>query len=113
VRLAAELRQAVTVLGETWSRKGHRLGFGVGLSFGYATLGRIGFKGRLDYTAIGTVVNQAARLCAEARDGDILLSQRLADAAAAIIETESLGELTLKGLRQPLPSYRLKAVRAA
>ncbi|KAB2850103.1 MAG: response regulator [Hyphomicrobiaceae bacterium] len=111
VRLAADLRDAVKALGENWNRKGHRLGFGVGLSFGYATLGRIGFKGRLDYTAIGTVVNQAARLCAEARDGDILLTQRLVDAAGGIIETEPLGELVLKGLRQPLVSHRLKDVR--
>lgn len=111
VRLAADLRDAVKRLGDEWSRKGHRLGFGVGLSFGFATLGRIGFKGRLDYTAIGTVVNQGARLCAEARDGDILLTQRLFDAASGIVKTEPLGELTLKGLRQPLLSHRLIEVQ--
>jgi class 3 adenylate cyclase len=86
------------------------MGCGDGLSFGYATLGRIGSKGRPGNTDIGTVVNQDPRLCAEAHYCDVVLSQRLAAGAVGIIKTEPLGELAPKGRRQPLGSHRLVKV---
>lgn len=111
VRLAVELRDAVGALSAKWQQSGYQLGFGVAVAYGFATLGRIGFEGRFDYTAIGTVVNQAARLCAEAKTGEILITQRIATAAAAWIETEPMGELNLKGLRQPVGCHRLLRLR--
>src|SRR5688500_4906259 len=101
-RLAIEMRDAVARLGETWRKRGHRLGFGIGMAQGYATLGRIGFEDRFDYTAIGAVINLAARLCAEAADGEVLVSGRLAAAAEAVAEIEELGERQLKGMARPV-----------
>jgi adenylate cyclase len=111
VKLAVELRTAVDQLAEDWAKRGYQLGFGVGIAQGYATLGRIGFEGRLDYTAIGTVVNQASRLCGEAKAGEILITQRIASAVDRLIEVEPLGELSLKGLRQTVTSFRLLRIK--
>ena len=102
VRLAVDMREAVAALAGSWAGRGHEIGFGVGIAQGYATLGRIGFEGRFDYTAIGTVTNVAARLCAEARNGQILVTQRVAAAVAGLAEIEPLGDLVLKGLSRPL-----------
>jgi adenylate cyclase len=102
VRLAVDMRDAVAALARSWAGRGHEIGFGVGIAQGYATLGRIGFEGRFDYTAIGTVTNVAARLCAEAKDGQILLTQRVAAAVDGLAEIEPLGELVLKGLSRPV-----------
>ena len=102
VRLAVEMREAVASLARSWTARGHEIGFGVGIAQGYATLGRIGFEGRFDYTAIGTVTNLAARLCAEARDGQILVTQRVAAAIDSIAELEQLGDIALKGLSRPV-----------
>jgi class 3 adenylate cyclase/CheY-like chemotaxis protein len=113
VKLAVELRTAVDQLANGWAKRGYQLGFGVGIAQGYATLGRIGFKDRLDYTAIGTVVNQAARLCGQAQAGEILITQRVAASAEGTIEVEPLGELSLKGLRQPVTIFRLLRVNGA
>jgi class 3 adenylate cyclase/CheY-like chemotaxis protein len=110
VRLAVALRDGVGALCEKWKVAGHQLGFGVGVANGFATIGRIGFEGRLDYTAIGTVVNQAARLCDEAKTGEILVTQRVAGAAGNLIDAEPVGELLLKGLRQAVACWRLKSV---
>jgi adenylate cyclase len=107
VKLAVALRTAVDHLANGWAKKGYQLGFGVGIAQGYATLGRIGFEDRLDYTAIGTVVNQAARLCGEAKAGEILITQRVATEVEGAIDVEHLGELSLKGLRQPVTIFRL------
>jgi class 3 adenylate cyclase len=107
VRLAVALRDAMGELASQWSSQGYELGFGVGIAHGFATLGRIGFEGRSDYTALGSVVNQAARLCDEAGVGEIIITQRIANIAKEIIEAEPLGELTLKGLRQPVRALRL------
>jgi class 3 adenylate cyclase/CheY-like chemotaxis protein len=107
VNLALEICTAVDRLSANWARSGHRLGCGVGIAFGFATLGRIGFDGREDYTAIGTIVNQAARLCGEAKPGEILVTQRVASALDAGFGREPLGELSLKGLRQPVTAYRI------
>jgi class 3 adenylate cyclase len=96
------MREAVAALACSWAGRGHEIGFGVGIAQGYATLGRIGFEGRFDYTAIGTVTNVAARLCAEATDGQILLTQRVAAAIDGLAEIEPLGDLVLKGLSRPV-----------
>jgi class 3 adenylate cyclase len=113
VKLAVELRTTVDHLANGWAKRGYQLGFGVGIAQGYATLGRIGFEDRLDYSAIGTVVNQAARLCGEAKAGEILITRRVAAAAEGAIEVEHLGELSLKGLRQPVTIFRLLRVNGA
>jgi adenylate cyclase len=102
VRLAVDMREAVAALARSWAGRGHEIGFGVGIAQGYATLGRIGFEGRFDYTAIGTVTNVAARLCAEAKDGQILVTQRVAAAGDGLAEFERLGDMVLKGLSRPL-----------
>jgi adenylate cyclase len=110
-RLAIEMRDAVAVLNARWSRRGHRLGFGIGMAQGYATLGRIGFEDRFDYTAIGAVVNLAARLCAEAADGQVLVSGRLAAAAEGVAEVEDLGERELRGMARPVPIANLQKLK--
>lgn len=110
VRLAVELRDAMDELSKQWSGQGHELGFGVGIAHGYATIGRIGFEGRSDYTAIGSVVNQAARLCDEAGAGEVIITQRIANITKQLVEAEPLGELSLKGLRQPVRALRLVGI---
>jgi len=101
VRLAVEMRAAVATLATDWRKRGHEIGFGVGIAQGYATLGRIGFKDHIDYTAMGTVTNLAARLCDAARDGQILISQRAAASSEEIAALEAIGEIPLKGLTRP------------
>ena len=110
-RMAIEMRDEVAELSQTWRRQGHELGFGIGIAHGYATLGRIGFEGRFEYTAIGPIPNLASRLCDEATDGEILLSQRAHAALEDQVVAESLGDLTLKGFSRPIPAYRLLGVR--
>ncbi len=107
VRMAVEMRSAVGELMAGWRRRGFDLGFGIGVAQGYATLGRIGFEERVDYTAIGTVTNLAARLCGEARDGQILLSKRVAAAVEGNIGLEEIGSLALKGLSQAVAVYNV------
>ncbi len=107
VRLAVAMRARMTGLCKTWKRMGYRLGFGVGVSLGYATVGLVGFEGRFDYTASGTAINLASRLCDEALDGEILLSPKASIAVEDHFEVESRGELSLKGLREPFEVFRL------
>jgi adenylate cyclase len=102
LRLAVDMREAVADLARSWATRGYEIGFGVGIAHGYATLGRIGFEGRFDYTAIGTVTNLAARLCAEAKDGQILITQRVAAAINHLAEIVPLGDIALKGLSRPV-----------
>jgi adenylate cyclase len=102
VRLAIDMRDTAALLARTWTARGHEIGFGIGIAQGYATLGQIGFEGRFDYTAIGTVTNVAARLCAEAKDGQILVTQRVAAAIDKIAELQQLGDVALKGLSRPI-----------
>jgi adenylate cyclase len=111
VRMAAEMRDAVGALTELWRTRGHSLGFGVGIARGFATLGQVGFEGRSDYAAIGTVSNLAARLSDEAKAGQILLSQRVAAVIEPIAETALVGELPLKGFARNTPTYQLLALR--
>ena len=107
VNMAVAMREAAATLMAVWRRRGRALGFGVGIAQGYATLGQIGFSGRSGYTAIGTVCNVAARLCAEAKDGQILLSQRVAAGLGGGVGLEESGPITLKGLTQPIVAYNV------
>ena len=111
VRMAVAMRDAVAALLAEWRRRGHTLGFGTGIAMGEATLGRIGFEGRFDYGAIGMVTNLAARLCAEAAAGQILVTQRVCAAVEDEIATESLGDLDLKGLQRAVPAYNIVALK--
>jgi class 3 adenylate cyclase len=110
VRMALEMRERVAELSQEWRRHGHDLGFGVGIAQGYATLGRIGFEGRYDYAAIGPVANLASRLCDEASDGEIFISQRALAAVEDLVEAEPLGDLVLKGFVRPVAAYRVLGI---
>jgi len=110
VNMAVAMREAAGTLSADWRERGRDLGFGVGIAQGYATLGQIGFSERSGYTAIGTVCNVAARLCAEAKDGQILLSQRVNVALRGSVVTEQVGPLALKGLTQPVVAYNVPLV---
>jgi adenylate cyclase len=107
VNMAVAMREAASALITAWRRRDRELGFGVGIAQGYATLGQIGFAERSGYTAIGTVCNLAARLCAEAKDGQILISGRVAAAVEKAVALEDLGSLTLKGLSQPVSAFNV------
>jgi adenylate cyclase len=107
VKMAMAMRETAGKLIAAWRRRGRELGFGAGIAQGYATLGRIGFAERSGYTAIGTVCNVAARLCAEAKDGQILLSQRVAVTVEEATTLEEVGALALKGLTQPIVAYNV------
>src|SRR5690349_8153655 len=113
VRMSVEMRDQVTELAKKWRKAGHELGFGMGIAYGYATLGRIGFEGRFDYSAIGTVVNLAARLCADAKDGQILIDSKVQSAIEASTSTEPAGELSLKGFQRPVRAFNICAAQAA
>jgi len=113
VRMAVDMRDRVAAeLQPKWRKQGHELGFGVGVAHGYATLGRIGFEGRFDYSAIGTVVNLAARLCADAKDGQILIDSKVQAAIEETTGTEPAGELLLKGFHRPVRAFNVCAVQA-
>ena len=111
IRMALEMRIAIAELGAGWKRRGHDLGFGVGIANGYATMGAIGFEGRRDYGAIGPVTNLSARLCGEAGAGQVLISQRVYGKVEEGIEAEHIGELSLKGLSKPVPAYNVLKLR--
>jgi adenylate cyclase len=107
VRMAIEMRTVVGKLLAEWRLQGHRLGFGIGIAHGFATLGCIGFEGRFQYSATGTVANLASRLCDEARDGQILIDTKVHAAIKAQVELEKLGELNLKGFHYPVPAFNV------
>jgi adenylate cyclase len=111
IHMALSMRTRVRELKEKWRRRGHRLDFGVGISQGYATLGKIGFEGRFDYAAIGTVTNLASRLCDEADGEQILVSQRVYNAIEVLVEAETVGELSLKGFSRPILVYNIVGLR--
>jgi class 3 adenylate cyclase/CheY-like chemotaxis protein len=110
VRMAVEMRDRVAGLAEGWRRKGHELGFGVGIAQGYATLGRVGFPGRYDYAAIGTVTNLAARLCSSAGPGQILVSQRVRHRIVGAVDSREVGPLELKGFSRPVEAHEVLAL---
>ena len=101
VLMALEMRDAIGELTEKWGRLGHDIGFGIGIAHGFATLGTIGFEGRFDYAAIGTVSNVASRLSDEAKPGQILISPRVLMAVKDAVTVEAVGEFELKGIRRP------------
>jgi class 3 adenylate cyclase len=107
VKMAVAMREASSTLIAAWRERGRELGFGAGIAQGYATLGQIGFSERSGYTAIGTVCNVAARLCGEAKDGQILLSQRVNVTLKGSVATEQVGALDLKGLTHPVVAYNV------
>ncbi|HXH83566.1 MAG TPA: response regulator, partial [Candidatus Tectomicrobia bacterium] len=112
VRMAVAMRERVAALASGWRRRGWDLALGVGIAQGYATIGAIGFEGRWDYGAIGTVTNLAARLCGEARGGQILVSGRVAAAVDSLVEGEDLGALALRGFARPVPAWSIAGVKA-
>ena len=113
VLMALEMRDAIGALTETWRRWGHDIGFGIGIAHGFATLGTIGFEGRFDYAAIGTVSNVASRLCDEAKPGQILISPRVLTKVENAVKVEPVGEFELKGIRRPLAAYNVVAALAS
>jgi class 3 adenylate cyclase len=111
IRMALAMRDSVAGLSARWRRRGWHLAFGAGVASGYATIGAIGFEGRWDYAAIGTVTNLAFRLCTEAEPGHILMSQRVLSAVEDLVEAEPTGPLGLKGFQRPVTAYRLLGLR--
>jgi class 3 adenylate cyclase/CheY-like chemotaxis protein len=107
VRLALDMRAKVDALAKQWARKGHALGFGVGIASGYATLGQVGFEHRREYTAIGSVINLASRLCDEAKSGQIVISQRAFSSVEQWVGAEHIGQLSLKGFNRPIDAYEV------
>ena len=111
LRMALAMRERVSALTDKWRKSGYDLGFGVGLAQGYATIGAIGFEGRWDYGAIGTVTNLAARLCGEAKPGQVLVSRRVFATVENLIEVEPIGELSLKGFLKPVTTFNVLAFK--
>jgi len=109
VRMAVEMRDAMSELTGSWRKRGHELDFSLGVALGYATIGRIGFEGRYDYGAVGSVLNLASRLCDAAQPGQIVVSQRVLAEVDEIVKAEPLGALTLKGFGKPLEAFAVTA----
>jgi adenylate cyclase len=107
VRLALDMREKVVDLAKGWARKGHVLGMGIGIASGYATLGQVGFEHRREYTANGSVINLASRLCDEAKPGQIVISQRAFAAVEQWVGGSHIGQLSLKGFNRPIDAYEV------
>ena len=112
IRMAVVMRERVADLIAKWRKLGYELNFGVGVAQGYATIGAIGFEGRWDYGAIGTVTNLAARLCGEAQGGQVLVSSKVAAVVEGLIDAEEVGPLTLKGFLKPVPAFNVLRLKA-
>ena len=113
VRMGLAIRELMGELTPEWHRQGYELGFGVGIALGYATLGQIGFEGRFDYAALGSVTIVASRLCDAAADGQVLVSRRAFAEVEGAIEAEQLSDLTLKGFANPVPAVNAVRVKPA
>jgi len=111
VRMTLAMRESVDELTVKWRKLGHELDFGVGAAQGYATIGAIGYEDRWEYGAIGSVPNLAARLCGEAKPGEILVSQRFLSGVEELVEAEPRGELLLKGFHRPVAAYNIVRLR--
>jgi adenylate cyclase len=111
-RMALEMKTAVETLTPKWKAQGYELGFGVGVSLGYATLGRIGFEERSDYGAVGSVVNVAARLCGEAKNGQVVIDSKVHAIVATLARCDALGELSLKGFQRLIAAYEVLSWKA-
>jgi adenylate cyclase len=112
VRMAVAMRSRMTELTSKWRKRGHQLDFSVGIALGYATLGRIGFDGRYDYGAVGSVMNLASRLCDEAGPGQILTNERILSEVEHLVEAEPVGDLTLKGFVKPVSAFSIVGLAA-
>jgi adenylate cyclase len=112
IRMALAMREQVAALAQGWRKRGFDLDFGVGIAQGYATIGAIGFEGRWDYGAIGTVTNLAARLCGEAKPGQLLISRRMVGTLEELVEAEPVGELALKGFSRPVSAFNVVRLKA-
>ena len=113
IRMALAMRQRVQELADGWQRRGYELAFGVGIAQGYATLGRIGYAGRFDYAAVGSVTNLAERLCAEATPWQILVTQRVNAAAEDLVVSRLVGELSLRGFSRPVRAFEISGLDSA
>jgi class 3 adenylate cyclase len=111
VRMALAMSERVVALSTIWRRRGFVLAAGIGIAQGYATIGAIGFEGRWDYGAVGTVTNLAARLCAEAKGGQILTTMRVLADVEEYAEAEEVGDLTLKGLQRPVRAFNITGLK--
>jgi class 3 adenylate cyclase len=111
VRMALAMRDRVADLAAGWRKRGYELDVGLGLAKGFATIGAIGFEGRWDYGAIGSVTNLAFRLCSEARPGQVLAARRVVAAVEDLVETEVAGDLVLKGFSRAVPTVALLKLR--
>jgi adenylate cyclase len=111
IRMALAMRERLKELTVKWRKLGYELDFGVGIAQGYATIGEIGFEGRWDYGAIGTVTNLASRLCGEAKPGEVLVPQRLFGIVEELVEAEPVGELSLKGFHRPIAAFNILRLR--
>jgi adenylate cyclase len=111
-QMAIEMRDEVATLSRKWSRLGHELGFGIGIAYGYATLGTIGYEGRLQYSVTGKVANLAARLCAEARNGQVLIDINIRSEIEAHADIEAIGELNLKGFSRPTKTFNVLKLKS-
>ena len=111
VEMAITMQANFIRLGQGWKKLGHDLHMGIGISQGYATIGKIGFEGRHDYTAIGSVCNLASRLCSEAKAGQILVSQKVFSFVEAMVTAEPVGELNLKGFHKLIPAFNVTGLK--
>lgn len=111
VKMAIEMRDRFAMLAAEWRNRGHDLGFSMGISHGFATLGRIGFEGRFEYSAVGNVVNLAARLCAQAGSGQILTDPMVRNAVQTLAEIEPAGEFLPKGFSRRVQAFNVVGLR--
>ncbi len=111
VRMALAMRERVVELVKKWRTLGYDLDLGIGIAQGYATIGAIGFEGRWDYGAIGSVTNLASRLCSAAKPGQILLAKRVLGTTADLLDVEPAGELSLKGFQRPIPAFSVVGLK--
>jgi adenylate cyclase len=113
IRMAIAMRSRVRDLADGWARRGHDLAFAAGVSQGYATLGRIGFEGRFDYAAVGSVTNLASRLCSQAAPWQVLVTQRVHSGAGDVVVSDPVGELTLRGFSRPVAVFDIRGLDSA
>jgi adenylate cyclase len=112
IRMSLEMQESFARLNRGWHKRGYELNMGIGIAKGYATVGRIGFPGRWDYGAIGAVSALAARLCSEAKAGQVLITQRVMGAVEQMVQAEPVGPLTLKGFHKAVPAFNVVSVRS-
>jgi adenylate cyclase len=111
LRMAVTMRERVNDISIGWRKQGYDLGLGIGIAQGFATIGAIGFEGRFDYGAVGTVTNLAARLCGEAKSGQILTNRKTLSEFDQLVEAEPIGDLKLKGFANPLAAFNIAALK--